>query len=146
MIKFIKNDGGRAAAGYRGRARDCVARAIAILTGNEYEVVYGIVALINRENGGKRSARNAVSKTVTRQSLMEFDLIKVPLGAGVKPTFTEAYEQYGNCIVTTNRHVCAIVDGALQDTQDIRTYLMDGSERVRKARSVWIKDPEIYGD
>ena len=30
MIGFTRNDGGRADAGYRGEARDCVARALSI--------------------------------------------------------------------------------------------------------------------
>ena len=32
-LLFHYNDGGRTAAGYRGKARDCAARAIAIATG-----------------------------------------------------------------------------------------------------------------
>ena len=31
MIKFVKNDGGRAASGYVGKTGDCVARSIAIV-------------------------------------------------------------------------------------------------------------------
>ena len=34
------NDGGRAAAGYKGKAGDCVVRSIAIATGVNYEEVY----------------------------------------------------------------------------------------------------------
>jgi len=33
MIKFVKHDGGRAAAGFKGKSGDCVTRAIAIATG-----------------------------------------------------------------------------------------------------------------
>ena len=34
------NDGGRAAAGYKGQAGDCVVRSIAIATGMNYQKVY----------------------------------------------------------------------------------------------------------
>lgn len=40
MLTFQYNDGGRAAAGYRGRVRDCATRAIAIATGSCYEDIY----------------------------------------------------------------------------------------------------------
>jgi hypothetical protein len=39
-MKWVYNDGGRKAAGYKGEARDCVVRAIAIATDQPYEVVY----------------------------------------------------------------------------------------------------------
>jgi hypothetical protein len=35
-MKFVFNDGGRAAAGYKGLAGDCLIRSIAILTGKPY--------------------------------------------------------------------------------------------------------------
>ena len=34
------NDGGRAAAGYRGKAGDCVVRSIAIVTNLSYQKIY----------------------------------------------------------------------------------------------------------
>ena len=34
------NDGGRAAAGYKGQAGDCVVRSIAIATGMPYQKIY----------------------------------------------------------------------------------------------------------
>ena len=37
---FIFNDGGRKAAGFKGKANDCVCRAISITTGLPYQEVY----------------------------------------------------------------------------------------------------------
>lgn len=52
-IKF--NDGGRAAAGFKGTARDCVARSIAIATGLPYCEVYDALnELAKSERIGKR--------------------------------------------------------------------------------------------
>jgi hypothetical protein len=39
-MDFIYNDGGRVATGYKGRASDCVVRAIAIATQKPYQEVY----------------------------------------------------------------------------------------------------------
>ena len=36
----VENDAGRAAAGFVGKARDCVARAVAIASGRPYDEVY----------------------------------------------------------------------------------------------------------
>jgi hypothetical protein len=40
MSTWVYDDGGRADAGYRGLADDCVTRAIAIATGTEYALIY----------------------------------------------------------------------------------------------------------
>jgi hypothetical protein len=40
VIAFVQNDGGRAAAGFKGAAGDCVARAVAIASGRPYAEVY----------------------------------------------------------------------------------------------------------
>ena len=37
-MRHVYNDGGRKACGYKGDARDCVARAIAIASGSGREV------------------------------------------------------------------------------------------------------------
>ena len=39
-MDFVFHDGGRAAAGYKGKTGDCVARSIAIATGKPYQEVY----------------------------------------------------------------------------------------------------------
>ena len=59
-MNFIHNDGGRSAAGYKGRTGDCVVRAVAIATRQDYRKVYRDCARINEAEGGKRSCRNGV--------------------------------------------------------------------------------------
>ncbi len=39
-LAWIRDDGGRAAAGFKGATRDCVTRAIAIATERHYQQVY----------------------------------------------------------------------------------------------------------
>ncbi len=43
------NDGGRAAAGFKGQAGDCVVRSIAIATGMPYQKVYDDLFKANQE-------------------------------------------------------------------------------------------------
>jgi hypothetical protein len=40
MMRHVYNDGGREAAGYKGKVGDCVARAIAIANEKPYQEVY----------------------------------------------------------------------------------------------------------
>ena len=65
MSHWTFNDGGRAAAGYKGTAGDCVTRALAIATGESYAEVYAEVT----QRAGK-TARNGVPKHVGREFLL----------------------------------------------------------------------------
>ena len=102
----------------------------------------------------KRSARSGVYRDAYVEVFEDFGFEKVKLPAGNRPTYTEAYRRYGNCIVKTTRHVCAIINGKLLDTFDGRTYMWTGKPGLsnhnlaigqtfeRKAMSVWtIPDP-----
>ena len=53
-MKNVKDDGGRTAAGYKGRAGDCVARSISIATGLPYNEVYARLAA---ETGAQRASK-----------------------------------------------------------------------------------------
>jgi hypothetical protein len=58
-MDFTYDDGGRAAAGFKGSTGDCVTRAIAIATGKPYREVYDAlnqVAKVERPIRGKRSS------------------------------------------------------------------------------------------
>lgn len=66
-LPIVITDGGRAAAGFRGEAGDCVTRAFAIALERPYAEVY--VDLAEREGarlGRRRSARNGISTKVMR--------------------------------------------------------------------------------
>lgn len=142
MIGYEHDDGGRIAAGYKGEAGDCVTRALAILTGKPYRELYRELARAQQSVTGTRSARNGISSKAYQKVYAAHGLTKVKLPKGPRPTYTEAHRRYGNCIVSTTRHVCALVDGKLRDIFDGRTYLWDNGlydeERERKAMSVWV--------
>ena len=145
MIGYIQDDGGRKAAGFKNRkdAGDCVARALAILTNTEYRCAYDDLADANKRKTGKRTARDSVLRRVYEPVYENYGLRKVKLPRGPRPTYTEAHERYGDCIVKTAKHVCAIVGGNLRDTFDGRTYEWEDYDasyiRERKAQGVWVK-------
>ena len=149
MIGYQYHDGGRLSAGYKGNdAGDCVVRALAIATGGDYRELYREMARANKDVSGKRSARNGVGIKAYGPVYERHGFVKVKLPRGAKPTYTEAYETYGDCIVHTTRHICAIVGGKLRDTFDGRTYQWSESfgerdwiteTRERKAQSIWVR-------
>lgn len=146
MVGFVEDDGGRKVAGYKGRAGDCVTRAFCILTGQDYRTAYRELANANAKYGRKRerSARNGVNKAAYERVFKAAGLVKVKLPRGPRPTYSEAHARYGDCLVSTTRHIAAIVGGNYRDTFDDRTYKWrneyDEVEiRERKAQSVWVK-------
>ena len=155
MIDYRYDDGGRAAAGFRGRTGDCVVRAIAICSSEDYRAVYGTMAQHMKRNGyaasgnayatrernrkAPRRRGQLTAKRVQDSVLEAYDFRKISLPAGERPTFTEAHRQFGDCVLGTTKHVAAIVDGALRDTFDGRTYEWEFEIRERKAQSVWVR-------
>ena len=143
ILGFVKDDGGRAAAGFKGSAADCVTRAIAIASGRDYREVYRTVARMNKEYGNTRSARNGTPNTVFYRALLHFGFVKVKRGRGPWPTYTEVARKHPVAIVTTRKHAAAIVNGNLRDTFDDRTYVWEDGygeieDRERKAGQVWV--------
>ena len=70
-LKLQINDGGRAAAGYKGQAGDCVVRSIAIVTGTPYQKVYDDLFKANEEfrnNSRTKLARSLRKKNDTPRS------------------------------------------------------------------------------
>ena len=69
------NDGGRAAAGYKGKAGDCVVRSIAIVTGLPYQKIYDDLYKANEEfrtTSRTKLARSLKQKMIAQdQALIE---------------------------------------------------------------------------
>lgn len=119
------NDGGRAAAGYRGETRDCVTRAIAIATGKPYQEVYDAINEVGRDERigrvRKSSARTGVRKTTTRAYLQSLGWTWVPtmfIGQGCKTHLRADELPMGRIIVQVSKHVVAVIDGVMHDTFD----------------------------
>lgn len=136
LIMFQFNDGGRSAAGYKGKAGDCVCRAIAIVSGKSYQEVYdrlfyGIKELAKgRSRAAKRAARgegkngttprNGVNKKVYHEYITkELGMKWIPtmgIGTGCKIHLVENELPKGRIICRLSRHLTAVIDGVINDT------------------------------
>ena len=161
MIDYTHDDGGRQQAGFKGKTGDCLIRAPAIASGIPYREVYdptkpqfrvaGYRAVPDPSKAGKKSRRGQPTKARCQEMVLErFGFRKVAL-AGPRPTYSEAFRQFGTCVARTRKHWVALKDGALRDTFDSRTYTwnvsgpdMDGGWNdfettcERKAITVWL--------
>lgn len=133
-MKHVKNDGGRAAAGYRGNTRDCVSRAISIAAERPYQEVYDALTWNQREYGerhrnkvarvimgGKRTARTGIFREVYEPYLESLGFRWVPtmqIGQGCKVHLKSDELPRGRIVVAVSRHLCAVIDGVLHDTFD----------------------------
>jgi hypothetical protein len=84
-MDFVFHDGGRVAAGYRGKTGDCVTRSIAIATVKAYQEVYeALNRLAQTERMGKRKRRRSSSRTgVFRQTYQAY--LESSVGSGPQP-------------------------------------------------------------
>jgi hypothetical protein len=103
-----------------------VARAIAIGTGVGYQMAYD---LVNAYGGAERyskgtvrsAARTGVRKKTTRTIMADLGWAWVPtmgIGTGCKTHLRADELPAGRVIVRLSRHVCAVIDGVIQDTYD----------------------------
>lgn len=126
-MKFNLNDGGREAAGYKGKTGDCVCRAIAIATQKPYQEIYDLINTysttekLRKRMRSKSSARTGVHKHTTRTIMNDLGWTWVPtmgIGTGCKVHLTDDELPSGNLVVSVSKHVTAVLDGILNDTFD----------------------------
>lgn len=129
-MEFQYDDGGRAAAGFKGLTGDCVVRAIAIATGQPYQDVYDAINyLASSERKGKRkrgvsSSRSGVYRRTYQKYLEHHGWTWTPLmfiGSGCKVHLvSEELPTQGTYILSLSRHLTTLIDGVLHDTHDPR--------------------------
>jgi hypothetical protein len=66
---IVYNDGGRAAAGFKGSAGDCVCRAIAITTGLPYAEVYKVLADANASTRKTKKTKASIARRSARSGV-----------------------------------------------------------------------------
>jgi hypothetical protein len=128
---FRYNDGGRADAGYKGVAGDCVARSIAIAANLPYQQVYDRLAEgnLNRrkskydEGPRVKSARNGVytKRKWFKDYMKGLGFTWVPtmfIGSGCKVHLRPEELPSGRIITVLSRHYCAVIDGVINDTHN----------------------------
>lgn len=121
MTKIKITDGGRAQAGFKGQANDCVTRAVAVITERPYREVYRELARYEQAVSGVRSARNGISKKAYRKYLTDQGFTWTPtmrIGQGTTVHLTKNELPLGKIIVLVSRHLVAVIDGIIHDTHD----------------------------
>jgi hypothetical protein len=115
-MNFTYDDGGRSAAGFKGKTDDCVCRALAIATGKPYQEIYDFI----KECGG--NPRVGGIKTPLLKKICEklgaryFATAKVGQPSTVK--LIETHLPAGRVVVNLRKHVAAVIDGTLRDAYD----------------------------
>jgi hypothetical protein len=126
-MEFVFHDGGRAAAGYKGAAGDCVTRSIAIVTGKPYQEVYDALnRLAQSERESKRRSRRSNSRTgvfrPTYQRYLESLgwrwTSTMSIGSGCRVHLRASELPRGPLLVKVSRHLTAVIDGVLYDTHN----------------------------
>jgi hypothetical protein len=131
-MEFIYDDGGRAAAGFKGKTGDCGVRAIAIATGQPYQQVYDEINALAKERERVKWGRKAVShrrsnsRTGVYKRLMDIYLAGIGwryVGTwdGEMPWRAQrdtARFPAGPIILNKRKHYIACQDGTIRDTYD----------------------------
>lgn len=121
----VYDDGGRAAAGFKGETGDCACRAVAIATGKPYREVYGALNAAGAAEApgrgrrrGRSSARTGVHKITLRRYLQSLGYTWTPtmqIGAGCTTHLRADELPKGRLIVFVSKHFCAVIDGVIHD-------------------------------
>jgi hypothetical protein len=149
MTNFIYHDGGRAAAGFKGKAGDCVTRAIAIAANLPYQYVYDAMAAGNEsqrttkrssKTSGRRTANSGIS--VKRKWFKDWMVAHgfrwVPtmgIGTGCKVHLRASELPAGKLVCSVSRHYVAMIGGTIFDTYNPSR----GGDRC--VYGYWVHDP-----
>lgn len=136
-MTFNYNDGGRAKAGYKGEAFDCVTRAISIASGLSYQEVYDYLhekaKLYNKKLYNKphpkmvkeyramKSPSNGCQPKIYEPYISSLGGKWVPtmaIGSGCRIHLKAGELPNGIIIARVTKHIVAVIDGVIQDTHD----------------------------
>lgn len=126
-MEFVYDDGGRAAAGFKGKTGDCVCRAISIATERPYKEVYDLINEVAKtertgsKKRGKSSARKGVYKGTIAKVMERLGWkwkATMSIGSGCKVHLRSEELPGGRIVCSLSRHLVAVIDGVLHDTYD----------------------------
>ena len=144
-IPYQYADGGRKKAGFKGRAQDCVVRALCNALGFEsiYRDIYEELAILNKKSGSSKSARNGLQRRVYKPYYRKFANEVISFKGHIVFAH-EVWDQYGpeggSIIVARWRHVAAMRDGVLLDTGPSLTFEKNGNSYPYLIERVWVFD------
>lgn len=129
---FQYNDGGRAAAGYKGSAGDCVVRAVAIASGLPYAEVYDA---LSKGTGTQRASKHTPKRRSSARSginvrrkwfkdymtALGFEWVPtMHIGSGCQVHLNADELPSGRLVVSVSKHYTTMIDGVIHDTFDPR--------------------------
>ena len=128
-MQWKENDGGRKAAGYKGSTGDCVTRAVAIATEQDYQTVYDKLSegsrtqRLTKRSRNKVSARNGVNvkRKWFKDYIASLGWVWTPtmhIGSGCKVHLRADELPTGRLIASVSKHWVAVIDGVIHDTHD----------------------------
>jgi hypothetical protein len=133
-LGFVRNDGGRMAAGFQGEAGDCVVRAIAIAAERPYLEVYEALRNANAHYAEGRTSRlakqiavrgstprNGNHRAVFHDYILSLGFEWVPtmsVGQGCQVHLRQHEIPTGRVIVRVSKHLSAVIDGVIHDTHN----------------------------
>jgi hypothetical protein len=129
-MKYVKHDGGRAAAGFKGEAGDCVARSLAIVTGLPYaEVHYALACGTGTQRRSSRTGKRGFTaergintgRKWFKDYMASLGFHWTPtmgIGQGCKVHLRDGELPMGRLLVSVSKHSTAVVDGVIYDTHN----------------------------
>tara|TARA_R110000751_G_scaffold302201_1_gene416065 strand:+ start:461 stop:895 length:435 start_codon:yes stop_codon:yes gene_type:complete len=126
-MRVAITDGGRAAAGFKGEAGDCFARALAIAANMPYRAAYDLVNTVAKEvrlpknARGHSSARTGVHTPVAREIMSRLGwswVTTMQVGQGCRVHLRGNELPSGSIICRVSKHYVAVMDGVIHDTHD----------------------------
>lgn len=129
-LPWVYDDGGRAAAGWRGTTGDCVCRSISIAAGLHYTEVYETLGAFiagyerkSKRRPTKSSPRTGIYEPTVRAFMTTIlgwewvPTMRVGTGTRVHLRGTELPPS-GALMVSVSRHYTAVIDGVIRDIYD----------------------------
>lgn len=129
-MRFVYSDGGRAAAGFKGSAGDCVCRAVSIASQRPYAEVYAALAAgTGAQRATKRTRKRGatareginVGRLWFKEYMAQLGFEWVPtmtIGSGCKVHLAEGELPAGRLIVSVSKHYVAVIEGVVHDTHN----------------------------
>lgn len=130
MCNDYKHDDGGRSKTRTGLTGDCAVRALAIVTGMDYEEAYKLC----RQNGFK--ARSGMMRKDYNRVLESLGYVWVPEQAAKGRQRLKLHEVYVTCIARVSKHYVAVVDGVVLDNHDSRRIERAG----RCVYGRWVKN------
>lgn len=123
---YVYDDGGRAEAGFKGEAGDCVVRAIAIAEQAPYTEIYEAIGVASKQQRllrerGRSPRDGALSRSNVRKFLAARGWTWHPtmsIGTGCTTHLRADELPKGRIIVALSRHLAAVIDGVVHDNHD----------------------------